>query len=140
MILIDTNVISEPLRPRPDPLVINWLRALPLGSGFLSAVSMAELLRGIAQLPDGKRKEGMADDAEATLARLFAGRILPFEHSCARAYAQVCSEMRKNGRAISALDAQIAATARVHHFIVATRDIQPFKDAGLEVANPWADE
>jgi toxin FitB len=140
MILLDTNVISEPLRPVPDVHVISWLRKIPTNICFLSTISMAELLRGIQQLPDGKRRAQMADDAEATFSRLFAGRILAFDQRSARAYAQLCADMKSRGKAIDPLDAQIAAIATVNRMTVATRDTSPFHHAGLEVINPWNDD
>ena len=97
-------------------------------------------MRGIAILPDGKRKTQMASELELTLQRVFQDRILPFDEEAARAYGVIHGKMRAAGRAIGILDSQIAAIALVRNFTVATRDTQPFLGAGIKVINPWTDE
>ena len=137
MILLDTNVVSEPLRSGPAAIVVAWINAQPLGTLYLSAVTVAELRVGIAQLPDGKRKTGLHEDLELRLLPLFADRVLAFDLACSRAYAERVSAARKVGRAIAGADAYIAATAATYGFAVATRDAAPFEAAGLQVINPW---
>ncbi len=137
MILLDTNVVSEPLRPVPAATVVAWINAQPLGTLYLSAVTVAELRVGVAQLPNGKRKTGLHDDLEQRLLPLFADRVLAFDLACSQAYAECVSTARKVGKVIAGADAYIAATAATFGFAVATRDAAPFEVAGLQVINPW---
>lgn len=137
MILLDTNVVSEPLRPAPALQVIEWIDAQALETLFLSAITVAELRSGLALLPQGKRRKGLQDDLEKQVLPLFADRILPFDLNCTSAYAQVISKAASTGRAISAADAFIAATALAHGLAVATRDTIPFEAAGVTVIDPW---
>jgi toxin FitB len=137
MILLDTNVVSEPLKLMPDGAVRAWLDAQVVESLYLSAVSLAELRFGIAALPVGKRKEALHSSFEQQILPLFAGRILPFDALASVAYASICAQARADGKAITAADAYIAATAKTHGLLVATRDTHPFEAAGLTVINPW---
>lgn len=137
MILLDTNVISEPLRPSPAATVIEWIDAQPLETLFLSAMTVAELRAGVALMPIGKRRTALHESLEKHLLPMFVGRVLPFDLACTHAYAQVLVTARKSGSGIEAADACIAAVARANGFAVATRDISPFKAAGLAVINPW---
>lgn len=137
MILLDTNVVSEPMRPAPAASVVAWINAQPLDTLYLSAVTVAELRVGIAQLPDGKRKIGLHEDLEQRLLPLFAGRVIAFDLACSEAYAERVSMARKAGRMIVGADAYIAATAANLGFVIATRDAAPFEAAGLKVINPW---
>jgi hypothetical protein len=108
-----------------------------LGTLYLSAVTVAELRVGVAQLPKGKRKTGLHEDLEQRLLPLFADRVLAFDLACSQAYAERVSTARKVGRVIAGADAYFAATAATHGFAVATRDAAPFEAAGLQVINPW---
>ena len=137
MILLDTNVISEPLKLSADAGVLSWIDAQSIDTLYLSAISLAELRFGIAALPVGKRKETLHLGLEQRILPLFADRILPFDASASQAYADILSTARTQGRAISTADGYIAATAKRHGFMVATRDTNPFKAAGLTVINPW---
>lgn len=133
MILLDTNVISEPLRREPEPRVIQWIDAQLLETLYLSTITVAELRAGIALLPAGKRRTGLQENLEQRLLPLFAGRVLPFDLACTQAYAELIAA----GLAIAAADGYIAAIAAAHGFAVATRDISPFEAAGTTVINPW---
>ena len=137
MILLDTNVVSEPLRRTSDPSVLAWLDAQNVETLYLSAISLAELRFGVAALPDGKRKETLHNRLEDRVIALFAGRILPFDATASDAYAVLRAAARATGKAIGVVDGYIAATARVHRLAVATRDTAPFAAAGLKVVNPW---
>lgn len=137
MILLDTNVISEPLKLSADAGVLSWIDAQSIDTLYLSAISLAELRFGIAALPAGKRKETLHLGLEQRILPLFADRILPFDASASQAYADILSTARTQGRAISTADGYIAATAKRHGFMVATRDASPFEAAGLTVINPW---
>jgi len=137
MILLDTNVVSEPLRPTPDARVIAWIDAQPLETLFLPAITVAELRAGVALLPAGKRRAHLLDGLEKRLLPLFAGRILPFDLACTQAYAALMAKARAAGLAIAAADGYIAAIAAANGFAVATRDAAPFEAAGVTVINPW---
>lgn len=137
MILLDTNVISEPLRRVPEACVIEWIDAQPLETLYLSSITIAELRAGIARLPAGKRRNGLHNSLERQVLPLFAGRVRPFDLDCTHAYSELMAKATASGLAIASSDGYIAAIARANGFIVATRDISPFKAAGVGVINPW---
>ncbi len=137
MILLDTNVVSEPLRQAPAQQVIEWIDAQPMETLFLSAITVAELRAGVALLPAGKRRSGLQENLEKRLLPLFAGRVLPFELSCTPAYAGMLAKARSAGLAVATADGYIAAIAAANGFAVATRDTAPFEAAGIAVINPW---
>lgn len=137
MILLDTNVVSEPLRPQPDKRVVEWLDSLMIEDVYLSAITVAELRLGVALLPDGKKKNVLAEQLEQTILPLFDGRILVFDRQTAAVYAQIRADAKVQGKAVAAADGYIAATARQHRLTVATRDTGPFLAAGVAVLNPW---
>ncbi len=137
MILLDTNVVSEPLRLAPDARVVEWIDAQPLETLFLSAITVAELRAGVALLPTGKRRTRLQQSLDKRVLPLFAGRVLPFDLACTQAYAELMTRARSAGLAISTADGYIAATAAANGFTVATRDSGPFKAAGAAVINPW---
>lgn len=137
MILLDTNVISEPLRPHPDSHVIEWIDAQSLETLYLSAITVAELRTGVALLPSGKRKTILHESLEKKILPMFTGRILSFDLPCTQAYADLIVKARTSGLAIAAADGYIAAIASANRFTVATRDTSPFKAAGVAVLNPW---
>lgn len=138
MILLDTNVVSEPLRPAPDARVIEWIDAQPLETLFLSAITVAELRAGVAMLPAGKRRTGLQQSLDKQVLPLFAGRVLPFDLACTTAYAALVARARAAGLAMSVADGFIAAVAAANGFTVATRDTVPFQAAGVAVVNPWS--
>jgi predicted nucleic acid-binding protein len=137
MILVDTNVVSETMRRSPDPKVVAWLDAQAAETLHLSAVSLAELLLGIAVMPDGRRKAELELSLGGQALALFGPRLLAFDEATATAYASVIAQARAAGRPIGMADGQIAATAMSHGLIVATRDTAPFEAGGLKVTNPW---
>ena len=137
MIILDINLISEPLRPKPEARVLAWIDAQPLETLFLTAITTAELRAGIALLPAGKRRSRLQDSLDQTILPLFNGRTLPFDQTCAPAYATILAKTRKTGRTIATADAFIAAIALTQNFSVATRDTGPFKAAGVKVIDPW---
>jgi toxin FitB len=137
MIVLDTNVVSEPMRLAGNPNVRAWLDRQVAETLYLTATSLAELLVGIEVLPSGKRKEGLAAALADLMATLFGFRILPFDQQAAAAYAPIVSRTRASGTSISVADGQIAAIASVCGFTVATGDTAPFLAAGLPVINPW---
>ena len=137
MILLDTNVVSEPLRPAPDARVIKWIDAQQLETLFLSAITVAKLRAGVALLPAGRRRTGLRESLETRMLPLFAGRVLPFDFACTQAYAGLMSKAWAAGFAIASADGYIAAIAAANGLVVATRDIGPFEAAGTSVINPW---
>jgi predicted nucleic acid-binding protein len=137
MILLDTNVVSEPLRLSGDPAVVAWIDAQNVETLYLAAISLAELRFGVAALPSGKRKDTLHRNLERRVVPLFTGRILPFDAAASEAYAEIMALARAEGKAIGKADGYIAATAAVNGLIVATRDTSPFEAAGLNVINPW---
>ena len=137
MILLDTNVISEPLKLEGDAGVLAWLDAQAIETLYLSAISLAELRFGIAALPPGKRRDTLHTSLEQRVVPLFAKRILSFDTAASDAYAVIRARARALGKAIAAADGYIAATATTHGLVVATRDTGPFEAAGLTVVNPW---
>lgn len=137
MILLDTNVVSEPLRPTPDPRVVAWLDAQAVQTLFLSAITVAELRAGVALLPAGKRRTGLQESLVDRVLPLFEGRVLPFDLGCTPAYAALTTRARAAGLAITSADACIAAIAATHGLAVATRDTGPFEAAGVAMINPW---
>ena len=137
MIVLDTNVISGPLKPLADSAVLRWLDAQEPETLYLTATALSELLIGIALLPAGKRKRGMEQYLQSLLTKLFAGRLLSFDREAAIAFALLGSRAAAKGYSISVADCQIAAIAAVHGFAVATRDTAPFMAVGVAVVNPW---
>ncbi len=137
MILLDTNVISEPMRRQPEPRVIQWIDAQPLETLYLTAITVAELRTGIALMPYGKRQIELRERLEKQVFPLFAGRVLPLDLACTVAYAELMARSRKAGLAIATADGYIAAIAATNGFAVATRDVAPFEAAGVDVISPW---
>jgi len=137
MILLDTNVVSEPLRPTPETRVIEWIDSQPLETLFLSAITVAELRAGVALLPSGRRRAGLQENLEKRVLPLFAGRVLPFDVACTTAYAGLVAKARTARFAVATADGYIAAIAAANSFVVATRYTTPFAAAGVATINPW---
>jgi len=139
VILLDTNVLSELMRPMPDPNVVRWLDAWPEWDVWISAVTVAEIRFGILLLPAGKRKELLADLAEQMFLEDFSDRCLPFDCEAAVEYALIVTERNRQGRPISIEDAQIAAIAGTAGLTLATRNTKDFSGIkGLKLVDPWA--
>ncbi len=140
MILLDTNVLSEFMRPQPLGSVVAWLDEQPANEVYTSAISRAEIELGLLLMPPGKRQEALSQAARAMFAEDFAGRCLPFDEDAARQYARIVSVRMRAGQPISVEDAQIAAIALACRMPLATRNTADFKLIdGLEVVNPWND-
>ncbi len=137
MILLDTNILSELMRPAPSPAVMSWLAAQPAASLFISAVTEAELRYGVLLLPEGRRRADLIAALEAMLTEDFAGRILPFDSAAALAFAAIAASRWQAGKPVSQFDAQIAAIAQSRGAELATRNVADFAECGVEIINPW---
>ncbi|MFJ1298628.1 type II toxin-antitoxin system VapC family toxin [Pseudomonadota bacterium AL_CKDN230030165-1A_HGKHYDSX7] len=136
MILLDTNVLSEAMKPEPDTNVRAWLNEQAADTLYLSSVTLAELLFGIRTLPMGKRRN-MLDRTLTELLALFHDRVLPFDTEAARHHANLAATARQKGCGFPTPDGYIAAIAMSRGYLVASRDTGPFEAAGMTVINPW---
>jgi toxin FitB len=137
MIVLDTNVLSETLRPIPDPQVMAWLAAQPRAALFTTAVTEAEILYGLRLLPEGTRKEALSIAIKAIFDEDFASTLLSFDSDAADQYAQIAVTRRNGGRPISQFDAMIAAITRSRGATLATRNVKDFVDCGIPIIDPW---
>jgi predicted nucleic acid-binding protein len=138
VILLDTNVISELMRPQPDPAVVGWIAAQHGATLCTTSINKAEILYGIAALPRGRRRTALLAAAEAVFDEDLDDRVLPFDGTCAARYAEIVIARNRAGRRIEAFDALIAATALAAGAALATRDIGDFEGIGLALIDPWA--
>jgi predicted nucleic acid-binding protein len=138
MIVLDTNVLSEVLRPSPDTSVLDWFAKQPRASLFTTTVTRGEILYGIRLLSDGKRRRGLWDAAVKIFSDDLAGQVLSFDNDAADMYAEIAASRRSVGKPISQFDAMIFAMARSRGASLATRNVKDFDDCGVEVVNPWA--
>jgi toxin FitB len=139
MIILDTNVVSEPLKPSGSRAVHEWLDQQVADTLYLTATSLGELLVGVELLPTGKRKKALTAGLKELLDNLFDARTLAFDSAAAAHYATLVSKARTKGFKVPVADGQIAAIAQVHGFSVATRDKGPFEAMGIRVVNPWTE-
>jgi predicted nucleic acid-binding protein len=137
LIVVDTNVISELTRRVPAPEVISWIDSLAAADVATTAITAAELLYGVARLPDGRRKSELSAAVRALLSDDFGDRVLPFDEPAADRYAEIVSHRERLGRTISVADAQIAAICSATGATLATRNIDDFEASGIELLNPW---
>ena len=138
MIVLDTNVLSEMLRPAPDPRVVAWMAGRSASQLFTTAVTEAEIRYGVARLDVGQRRVALVSAITGIFEEDMAGRVLAFDSEAAIAYAKIVAEREKLGRPISQFDAQIAAIARIHGADVATRNVRDFTDCGIRLIDPWS--
>ena len=138
MIVLDTNVVSEPLKPRPDGAVLHWLDRQAPATLYLTTISQAELLAGVPALPAGKRRTELQSVLNNEFVSLFADRILVFAERSAATYAQVVSAANAAGNPINFADAAIAAIAIEHNFMLATRNARDFKGTSVKLLDPWS--
>lgn len=136
MVVIETNIVSELMCVEPSAEVLAWIDDRSARELFVTAVTDAEVRTGIASLPEGRRRRGLADACERAFGTLFAGRVLPFDGDAARAYAEIASVRRMLGRPASHADCQIAAIARSCGMAVVTRNVRDFEDMGIEIFDP----
>lgn len=137
MILLDTNVISELMRAKPAQIVLDWFGQHEAADLFISAITEAELRTGVAILPDGQRRDRLQLAIDAMIDQDFQTRVLPFDSSAARSYAEIAAARRAKGKPIMDADCQIAAIARACGAAIATRNVKDFEGSGISVIDPW---
>ncbi len=137
MIILDTNVISELMRPRPAPRVLSWVDNQAEDMLFATSIAEAEIRAGIAILPAGQRRDGLAAAANRLFGELFADRTWPFDRDAAHSYAVIVAGRRAAGRSVNQFDCQIAAIARERSMALATRNVRDFEECGIDLINPW---
>ncbi|HTC87281.1 MAG TPA: type II toxin-antitoxin system VapC family toxin [Bryobacteraceae bacterium] len=137
MIILDTNTLSETLKPAPSNILLRWLASQDTVSIYTTAISQAEMLYGVEALPPGKRRQHLAQVVEEIFAEDFAGRVLPFDQESAREFAKIVASRKAAGRPISQFDAMIAGIARSQSAAVATRNTGDFEHCGIRLINPW---
>ena len=139
MIVLDTNVISEMMRPAPTHAVSDWFARKAMSSLFTTALTQAEILYGLALLPEGQRRQALYAAARPIFDEDMAGRILPFDSDAALIYPEIAASRRQAGQPISQIDAQIAAIARSRGSALATRNVRDFIDCGIDLVDPWTE-
>jgi hypothetical protein len=137
MYILDTNVVSELMRPAPAPSVEAWVAKQRATHLYFSSIGEAELRYGVAIMPAGRRREALAAAVDGLMREDFAGRVLPFDGAAARAYAGIAAARRSAGRPVSQADCQIAAIAHARGLALVTRNVRDFADMGIEIADPW---
>jgi predicted nucleic acid-binding protein len=138
MLILDTNVVSELMRPHPAQSVMQWLERQSSARLTLTAVTVAEIFYGLDLLPEGRRRHDLAGRFQAFLTRGFGNRVLPFDRGAAEAYARLRGGRKRAGRAIDGFDAMIAAIAQVHGAAIVTRNMPDFAGCGVPVIDPWS--
>ena len=137
--LLDTNIPSELMRPRPEPKVQHWIAAQDIGTLFVSVVSIGELETGFATMRDAARRARLEASLERYLALLFVGRVLPVTKAIAVRWGRLDGMRQMAGRPLSAPDGMIAATALEHGLMLVTRNVKDFAGLGVDLLNPWLD-
>ncbi|MGO6815738.1 type II toxin-antitoxin system VapC family toxin [Rhizobium leguminosarum] len=138
-LLLDTNVLSEVTRPRPDAHVLQWLDSLDEDRSFISVVSIAEIRRGVALMESGRKRDALAEWLAQDLPQRFEQRVIPVDQPVAIAWGDLMGLAKRSGRGLSSIDGLIAATAIAHDLILATRNIKDFEGFGIELVDPWAE-
>jgi predicted nucleic acid-binding protein len=136
--LLDTNVVSEWVKPRPDPGVVRWLAEIDEDRVFLSVITLAELRHGLDRMPEGARRHRLDGWLTTDLPLRFEGRLLPIDGTVADAWGKIMARAQAGGRPMGAMDAFVAATAEVHHLTLVTRNVSDFIVLGQTIINPWS--
>ena len=139
MIILDTNVVSELMRPQSSAAVVEWVDMQPSDDIWLTAITLAELLYGVGRLANGHRQRTLAEQLEAMIEEDFDHRVLAFDETAAAHYSDIVVARERLGRPIGSADAQIAAICRSHNAVLATRNVDDFTNAGVMIINPWTD-
>ena len=137
-LLLDTNVLSEVTKPRPENRVLEWLDEIDEDRSFISVVSLAEIRRGVALMDSGRRRDALADWLTNDLPQRFEHRVLAVDEAVAFAWGELMADAKRRGRGMSSMDGLIAATAMAHGLTLATRNIKDFTGCGIELIDPWA--
>ena len=137
MIILDTTLVSEPLKPLPHPGVVHWLNAQEPGTLFITSINLAELLAGVEIMPQGKRRDALSQALAMQVSALFEGRVLHFDTRAANCFAACLAGAQAQGNSVGFADCAIAAIAKTHGFIVATRNVRDFQGTGVDLINPW---
>lgn len=137
MVILDTNVVAEMMKPWPSPAVASWLNSQESPALFLTTITVGEIGYGLRVMPQGKRRLQLEQGFERVLAEAFAGRVLAFDEEAARHYGEVMGRRKEIGRPLSVLDGQIASIARARGWTVATRNVRDFVECGVEIINPF---
>lgn len=138
MMILDTNVLSELMRPEPSAKVLAWFQGIPDADIYTTAVSQAEILYGLAQLPIGQRKSDLQSAASRMFSEKLVGRVLPFDSPAASIFAEISASRRKSGRTVSIPDGMIAGIARARGASIGTRNVADFETMGIPLVDPWA--
>ena len=138
MIIVDTNVLSEVIRPVPAGKVLDWMVAQPASALFTTTITLGEVLYGLELIAPGKRRTALQEAIETMFEDQFADRILTFDQDAARAFADISAKCRRLGRPIGEMDAQIAGIALSRGAAIATRNVRDFRDCGVELIDPWS--
>lgn len=136
-LLLDTNVLSEVTKPRPDAGVLQWLDGLDEDRSFISVVSIAEIRRGIALMDSGRKRDALAEWLARDLPQRFEGRVIPADDAVALAWGDMMGLAKRSGRGLSSMDGLIAATAIAHDLTLATRNSKDFEGFGIVLLDPW---
>jgi predicted nucleic acid-binding protein len=139
MFLLDTNVLSAMMAADPVPEVATWVSAQPADLLFTATVCQAEILSGLAIMPEGRRRAALEEAARAMFQEDFEGRVLPFDMAAAVAYADIFAARRRVGKATATVDLMIASVARSQGASVVTRNVADFDECGVAIVNPWAE-
>jgi predicted nucleic acid-binding protein len=137
MIVLDTNVLSEMLRPEPDARALEWLAAQPRAALFTTTITRGELLYGVRLLAEGRRKSSLLAAVEAIFDQDLAGQVLSFDTHAADAYAEIAASRKTAGKPVSQFDAMIAAITKSRGASLATRNVKDFVQCGIDVIDPW---
>lgn len=139
-VLLDTNVLSERARPRPDPALVRWVDGLDEDRAFVSVISLAEIRRGIERLPADNRRKYLTEWLDKELVTRFAGRILAVDLQVADAWGALVAAGDRTGNPVPIMDGFLAATATVHSLTVATRNVRDFARLGMPLVDPWSED
>jgi toxin FitB len=135
--LLDTNCISELVRARPDPRVLKWMEAADEILLHLSVLTLGEIRKGVAALPQSKRRTQLETWLELELQARFSGRVLPIDRSIADRWGLLAAQVKRTGKSLSAIDGLLAATAMHHNLTIVSRNVSDFASTHVPVVNPW---